>query len=116
MGVDFITSCAKNFKKSWDRGLRELSQPSLFTGLARERRQLFFAVPRNGSTFQQGRAYEIAIENSAAVVKDGVDTIGDFPDLPQFALNEMHNRGCDAAVGYVHRVHEISGVADMTIR
>lgn len=116
MGLDFITTCAKQFQKSWDRGRRELSEPQLFTDIAREQRQTFAAFPRHGVRFVAGKKYEIAIENDRVVMKEGIDTIGDFPSIPQFAMDHVRANGCDSAVGYVHRVHEVSGAADVTFR
>jgi hypothetical protein len=116
MGVDFITSCAQTFEKSWDRGRKELADPSLFTDIPAEQRQTFVVNPRPGCVISAGRWYEVAVNQGKAVLLDGIEIVGDFAQLPEFAIQQLTETGCEAAAAYSHSVHELSGAANVTLR
>jgi hypothetical protein len=116
MGIDFITVCTKHFQKSWDRGRRELAEPTLFTDVPKGQKQTFLAFPRQPGQIIAGRQYEISIEGEKVLLIDGIDVIAEFVGMPQSAMTRIRDVGFGCAVGHVHRVHDLSGAADVTIR
>jgi hypothetical protein len=116
MGVDFITTCTKTFEKSWDRGRKELAAPTLFTDIPKGQRQTFVVTPRPSRVLTNGRWYEVAIIDEHVVLMDGIDAVGDFTNIPKFALQRITESGCGVAAAYAHSIHEMSGAADVTLR
>lgn len=116
MGIDFITDCTKHFQKTWDRGRSELADPTLFTDIPKEQKQTFVAFPLTKVQLIAGRQYEISIERDRVVLIDGIDVVAEFIGIPPSAMYRIREIGLECAVGYVHRIHELSGAADVTIR
>ena len=116
MGVDFISTCAKSYRRSWDRGLSDLATPGLFAQIPPgETRRTYIAYPRVGQTLKQGQ-YRVQLLKVGAVLYAGSEPVDDFQDLPAFVTKEIETAGCGVAVAHIHHVSDLSGTGEATIR
>jgi len=115
MGVDFITTCAISFEKSWDRNLTELAQPSLFAQTIALEKSTYLAIPKEGCALEHGKWYEVVILGSETVLLKGLDPVGVYRNLPQSQIEMIRSNSGGTALGYVNRILEHSGMAEVTI-
>lgn len=115
MGVDFITTCAHSFEKSWDKNRRELSQPNLLTQIPAGERRTFMAVPKPGRVLKSGRHYHVEIVDGKAVLYDGIDIVAACDNLPKSQIRIILENPGRTAVAFAHSIFPASGAADVTI-
>ena len=104
MGLDFVTMCAPTFQRSWDRNLRELSTPTLFTSHPELKAQTYRAVADGEFRFQVGQdlLIELLGGNDLAVCV-GMHSVATIKDPPASLLTAVAD-GNGFALGTVQSV------------
>lgn len=118
MGTDFVVSRAKAFRRSWDRGLSQLSAPDLFSAQPKELRQTYSGTPKDEHTFELGQQCLLrpAEDNKSILILTEADEVGRINSPPSTLIDIVHGNGCGVAIGVVERIHPISGLADIAIK
>jgi hypothetical protein len=118
VGTDFIVSRAKQFKRSWDRGLAELSTPNLFSAKSLEHQQAFSGIPRSEHVFRSGEEclLRASKDHKDILIFRETSEVGRITSPPASLIGEIEQSGFGVAMGIVHQVHPISGVAEISIR
>lgn len=114
MGLDFATRCTQTFKRSWDIGRMEMTEPDLFRRHPEIQGPTYRLAPSEGVSFRDGE--EILLRHSdeglaAFRSRVRVGTIA----KPTQALIEAVREGGGTLCARVQRVHPRSGAADVSI-
>jgi hypothetical protein len=114
MGADFIEKTKDVFRKCWDRGLRDLNTPDLFSrgGRAHNKRLEAELVGRTPPSV--GDHLVICEVGGDLIGLHGLDPAVKFNDPPQEVRDGMTS-SCGLAHGVVAAVDTIGGVAEVII-
>jgi hypothetical protein len=114
MGLDFIRRAAKTFTKSWNRGVSQLAQPSLFTRHPQNRARTMVASLNDGVTIPEGEQVLVCVRESKLALIRGTCQIGVVEAPPNDVFCDIQNAG-GSAVGSIAGLHDLSGTADVEI-
>jgi hypothetical protein len=114
MGVDFVKRAARSFHKGLDRRRIELATPTLFTQQPTSAPRTYAANFCNGKTVQPGETLGVRLEGQQVLAMRGLDTVATI-NSPTAELIEALSVGHGEASGVVQQVHEIAGVAEISV-
>jgi hypothetical protein len=114
MGLDFIRRAAKTFTKSWNRGVSQLAQPTLFTRYPQSRARTVVACLNDGVTIPEGEQLLVCVRESKLALIRGTAQIGVIDAPPNDLFREIQDAG-GSAVGSIAGLHALSGTADVEI-
>ena len=114
MGLDFIRRAAPTFKKSWNRGAKELAQPTLFTRHPEHCGRTILADLNANTVMPVGREVVIQILNGEMCLVDGLTSIGKVTQPPADLIQIVKDVGC--AKGRIERTNALGGTVDVAIQ
>ena len=114
MGAEFIRRAARTFVKSWDHGRRMLGTADLFT------LQPDAAAPSapfelgGSSELHAGEKVTVEKLGNCLVARRGLSEIGRNLHPPAELLRAV-DQSCGVAKGTVETVHQVAGVAEISL-
>ena len=114
MGAEFIRKAAPTFKKSWDQQRVELATADLFTQQPSCAARTAVADIVGNATLQQGDVITVQATDAGLVAMRGLNVVARFTN-PQPKLTSAVRESCGVAKGTVEQIHQISGVAEISI-
>src|SRR5260370_41545827 len=117
MGIDWITKCAPAWKRGWDRGLKKLSRPNLFTQFGPDVEITFRVKSLGGFEFCVGVTHQLRLSGEVILVIDGggVRVAGECRDAPSRILKRIRESGCGVAIGVVRQVYAFTKSAEIAV-
>jgi hypothetical protein len=114
MGLDFIRRAAPSFTKSWNRGARELADPSLFTRLPECRTRTVVATLNDGVNVPAGTQLAARLHKSKLLLIRETTPVGHVDAPPADVVRVIQDAG-GCAVASIARIKPLSGTADVEI-
>jgi len=114
MGVDFVKRAARSFHKGLDRRRIELATPTLFTQQPTSAPRTYAANFCHGKMVQLGETLGVRLEGQQVLATRGLDTVATI-NRPTTELIEALSIGHGEACGVVQQVHELAGVAEISV-
>lgn len=114
MGIEFIRKAAKSYRKGLDRRRVELGTPDLFTRQPDRAPRAFAAKLREGHEVTRGEKLSVCLDGGQITVLRGLDPVATFINPPmdlKDAVSASHGEAC----GQVKEIHEMAGVAEITV-
>jgi hypothetical protein len=115
MGLDWITTCAPAWQRTWDRGLQKLACPNLFPPEIPDIERTFRARPSGESRFEAGQQVLLQLEGDEVGIYLGTSRIGVATSPPPAMVAQIRESGQGVACGTVTQVHQYSGSADISV-
>jgi hypothetical protein len=114
MGVDFIERAAPTFKKCWDRGRLELVNDDLLARLPTTKLRSFDAQMSIAGSLKKGEKITVERIGKALVATRGHTEVARCENAPAELFDAIEaNYGI--AQGTVFEVHELAGIAEISI-
>jgi len=114
MGADFIEKSTPTFRKSWDKGRLTLATADLFTRTpdcaARTAAADIIGKPR----LKAGDKLTVEFQGSDLIARRGLSDVARFTN-PAADLVQAVKDSCGIAKGTVEAVHEMAGVAEISL-
>lgn len=114
MGADFVEKATPSFKKSWDRARIELATADLFTLTPKCASRTAVADVIGNAQLQTGERLTIETLDGALVARRGNRDVARFTN-PAPELVQAVESSCGIAKGTVEQVHELAGVAEISL-
>lgn len=114
MGTDFIEKATPSFKKSWDRARTALGTADLFTRTPDCAARTAAADILGDARLQVGDRLTVEAQNGALVARRGNRDVARFTS-PAPELVKAVETSCGIAKGTVEQVHELAGVAEISL-
>ena len=115
MGVDFISKAKKAFQKGLDQSRVELGTPNLFSRDPEEALRSYSVTLQGGRKLAPDDQVCVRLQGGGSVVAmDGIEVIGEF-DAPPGELVEALEASAGDGCGTVVTMHEVAGVAEITV-
>jgi hypothetical protein len=114
MGVEFIQRAAPTFKKSWDRGRKALGTADLFTRTPDMAGCSAAFVIANNARLSPGECVVVESEGSDLIARRGLAEVA-RADAPPAQLLRAVEDSCGVAKGTVEQIHEVAGMAEISL-
>ena len=114
MGIDFIEKATPTFKKSWDRARVELATADLFTRVPACATRTAVADIIGRAQLSVGERLTVEIQDESLVARRGNSKVAHFTK-PAPALVQAVKESCGVAKGKVEQVHDVAGVAEISL-
>jgi hypothetical protein len=114
MGIEFIRTRAKTFKKSWDRHRVSLATPTLFTQQPVCAARTAAADLTGCATLQKGDTVIVQLNGTRLVAMRGLSEAAYFTDPPPELVSAVRE-SYGVARGTVEQINTIAGVAEISI-
>ena len=114
VGADFVEKAIRSFKKSWDNGRVMLATADLLTQEPDCKARTFAADIERGWRPTTGENVTVEKEQTSLVVRKGHAEVARTDDPPP-ALLAAVEQSCGIAKGTVEVVHEVAGVAEISL-
>lgn len=114
MGVDFIRKVSRTFEKHLDLARSELGTADLFTRTPIEDRPSFPVDVAPGVRLDTGQELTVEVSNETLVFRDVLSVVA-RADAPTAAVLEAINSSSGIATAIVQEMHDLSGVAEVTL-
>ncbi len=114
MGADFIEKATPTFKKSWDRARIALATADLFTRSPCGAARLAAAEIVGNATLQIGDHLTVESQDGGLAALLGNTEVARFTK-PSPDLVKAVAESCGVAKGIVEQVHELAGVAEISL-
>jgi hypothetical protein len=114
MGAEFIRRAAKTFKKSWDKSRVELGTADLFK---REASPLVRTAPfdvAQNAALCTGDFVIVETEGAALVARHSLTEVARIKDPPAELFRAVKD-SCGIAKGKIEQVHDLAGVAEISL-
>lgn len=114
MGADFVEKATRSFKKSWDRERVALATDDLFTRQPERAARTAAAEITGNASLEVGEKVTVEREAGGLIARRGLDEIARFSN-PPLALVKAVENSCGVAIGTVEDVHDLAGVAEISL-
>jgi hypothetical protein len=114
MGADFIEKATPSFKKSWDRARVALATADLFTREPICAARSAAAEIVNCAKLRVGDRLTVEPQGETLVALRGNTEVARFTK-PSAELVKAVNDSCGMAKGVVEQVHDLAGVAEISL-
>ncbi len=114
MGADFIEKATPTFKKSWDRARTALATADLFTNAPSCAARTAAAEVIGKAQLKVGDRLTVEVQDGALVARRGNSDVARFTN-PAPALVQAVEQSCGVAKGTVEQVHDLAGVAEISL-
>jgi hypothetical protein len=114
MGVDFLEKATPTFKKCWDRGRLELVNGDLLARLPTTNLRSFDAEMSAAASLKKGEKITVEKIGKALVATRGHTELARCENSPAELLDAIE-ANCGIAQGTVSEVHELAGIAEISI-
>jgi hypothetical protein len=114
MGADFPEKAAATFKKSWDKARVALATADLFTQQPSCAARTAAAEIVDGTKLHVGDRLTVELEEGGLVARRGLTEVAHFTSPPAPLLEAMKS-SCGIATGTVEQVHDLAGVAEISL-
>jgi hypothetical protein len=114
MGADFARKAAKTFERSWDNGRVALATADLRTRPANCGPRAVAAEILAGVTLSQGEFVTVERSESALIARRGLTEVAQFNSPPPELVSAV-DASCGVAKGTVEQIHEMAGVAEISL-
>lgn len=114
MGVAFIEKAAPTFKKSWDRARVELATAGLFTRAPVCAVRIAAAEIVGNATLHTGDHLVVELEGGGLVALRGNVEVARFTKPSAELVNAVRD-SYGIAKGTVEQIHELAGVAEISL-
>jgi hypothetical protein len=114
MGLEFVRKAAPTFRKGLDLRRIELGTPTLFTQQPSCTLRAYAANLLGDQKLALGEKLGVHLDGPRILVLRGLDPVATFNSPPadlMDALVASHGEAC----GLVQEVHEIAGIAEITV-
>lgn len=115
MGIDFLKRTSKSFVKGWDRGRSSLAKPDLFARDPDLSERRYLAKPSGSARLCSGMMLVGDLDGTTVRARSGSSVAANIENLPIAVINRLRNEGAGCALVTVHAVHDLSGVAEVSI-
>ena len=114
MGSDFIEKATPTFRKSWDRARTALATADLFTNSPSSAPRTAAAEIIGKAQLEVGDRLTVEAQDGALVARRGNRDVARFTN-PAPALVQAVEQSCGVAKGTVEQVHDLAGVAEISL-
>ena len=114
MGAELVEKAAPSFKKSWDRARVALATADLFTRIPDCAARTAAADIIGNARLQIGEKLTVEAEGGSLIARRGNSDVARFTN-PAPTLLTAVQASCGIAKGTVEQVHEIAGVAEISL-
>jgi hypothetical protein len=114
MGADFIEKISPSYRKSMDRARARLATADLLTNEAACAARTAVADIVEGQSLRVGDQITVETENGQLVGRRGLTEVARFSTPPPDLFRAVED-SCGVAKGTVERVHDIAGVAEISL-
>ena len=114
MGADFIEKATPTFKKSWDRARVALATADLFTREPSCAARIAAAEIVGNEHLQVGDHLTVEPQGGGLVALRGNTEVARFTK-PSAELVEAVENSCGVAKGIVEQVHDLAGIAEISL-
>lgn len=114
MGADFIEKISHSYRKTMDRARAKLATSTLLTNETACAARTAIADIMSGQSLQAGDQITVEAENGQLVGRRGVTEVARFSTPPPDLVRAVED-SCGIAKGTVEQVHEIAGVAEISL-
>ena len=114
MGSDFLETIKHSFKKSMDRARVDLATADLFTNATSCTARTAAADIVDGQSLAVGEQVTVEIEDQQLVARRGYTAVARFRTPPGDLFRAVE-ASCGIALGTVEAVHEMAGVAEISL-
>lgn len=114
MGTDFVRKAAPSFRKSWDKARVALATDTLFTRTPdRVARSADFDIADH-TELRRGDRVTVEKDGKDLVAKRGLREVARSTSPPAGLVKALET-SCGVAGGTVEEVHELAGVAEISL-
>lgn len=114
MGADFVEKAAPTFKKSWDRARVALATADLFTREPNCAARTAVAELVGGAKLSVGDHLIVEADGSGLIALRGNTQVARFTN-PSVELIKAVRDSCGVAKGTVEQVHDLAGIAEISL-
>jgi hypothetical protein len=114
MGADFLEKATPTFKKCWDKGRLDLVTDDLLTRLPTIKLRSFAAEMSASGSLKKGEKITVDKHGKALVATRGHTELARCEDSPAELLDAIE-ANCGMVQGTVDEVHELAGIAEISI-
>jgi hypothetical protein len=114
MGSDFIEKVKHSFRKTLDRARADLATADLLTKTTSCAARTAVADILDGQTLEVGEQITVEVENGQLVGRRGNTEVVRF-NAPPADLLQAVEASCGIAKGTVEPVHDLAGVAEISL-
>jgi len=114
MGADFLEKAAPSFQKCWDQGRLDLMNEDLLTRLPTAKTRSFPAKLSQSGSIRKGDKITVDKVGETLVATRGLTEVARCDDPPAQLLEALA-ANCGVAQGTVDEVHELAGIAEISI-
>lgn len=114
MGADFIEKATPTFKKSWDRARVALATADLFTRAPSCAARTAVAEVIGNAKLHAGDCVTVEPQGKVLVALRGNSEVARFT-RPAAELVKAVNDSCGIAKGVVVQVHDLAGIAEISL-
>lgn len=114
MGAEFIEKAAPTFRKSWDRARVALATADLFTRTPGCAARTAAANIIGDARLTVGEKLIVEFQDGVLIARRGMSDVARFTD-PAPGLVQAVKDSCGVAKGTVEQVHDMAGVAEISL-
>lgn len=114
MGADFIEKISHSYRKTMDRARARLATSDLLANETACAARTAVADIVAGQSLHVGERITVEVENGQLVGRRGVSEVARFSTPPPDLMRAVE-ASCGIAKGTVEQVHEIAGVAEISL-
>jgi hypothetical protein len=114
MGSDFLETVKHTYKKMLDRARVELATADLLTKTTACATRTAVADIVDGQSLEVGEQITVEVENGQLVGRRGFTEVARFGSPPKDLLAAVE-ASCGIAKGTVEQVHDLAGVAEISL-
>jgi hypothetical protein len=114
MGADFIERISPSYRKSMDRARARLATSDLLANEEACAARTAVADIVNGQSLRVGDRITVELEDGHLVGRRGFTEVARFTAPPSDLLKAVED-SCGVAKGTVEQVHDIAGVAEISL-
>lgn len=114
MGADFIERISHSYRKTMDRARARLATSDLLANETACAARTAVADIVAGQSLQAGEQITVEIENGRMVGRRGLTEVARFSSPPPDLVRAIED-SCGVAKGTVEQVHDIAGVAEISL-
>lgn len=114
MGLEFIRKAAPAFRKGLDRSRIALATPKLFMQEPTSTPRTYAATLRDGAQLLPGEFVGVRLNGEQVIAQCGLTPIATFTSPTRELMNALRDSFGEAC-GRVQEVHEIAGIAEISV-